>query len=52
MVGINVWQDINSNIHYKLYRVIYYLGNFLLLDTTRVPELEKSPRMSMHILFN
>jgi len=36
-------------------RVIYYPGNFLLPNTTRrtqVPELEKSPHMSMQILFN
>jgi len=33
-------------------RIIYYLGNFLLPNTTRVPELEKSLRMSMQHLFN
>jgi len=29
-----------------------YPGNFLLPDTTPVPELEKSLHMSMQILFN
>jgi len=34
------------------YSGIYYPGNFLPPDTTRVPELEKSRHVSVQSLFN